>query len=106
MCAAALSAQVKITCWCGTFLYVTVHAPFHAIYLFYNDIIISDDEPCLISLQTLVLSEGRMMYYGPPNELQSWFGEGLGYRYRPELHGLPSDWVMDLVNVRFRKPKR
>jgi hypothetical protein len=32
-----------------------------------------------------------------------WF-EHLGYTYIPAMHGLPSDWIMDLVNINFDRP--
>ncbi|GIL90936.1 hypothetical protein Vretifemale_18630, partial [Volvox reticuliferus] len=47
--------------------------------------------------QVVVLGRGRLLYCGPPLELLSWFGGRLGYCYRPEHHGLISDWIMDLV---------
>lgn len=54
----------------------------------------------------LLLSGGRMMYSGPRSALLPWFTSGgLGYTYSPALHGAPSDWVMDLVNVGFAKPE-
>jgi hypothetical protein len=48
---------------------------------------------------------GRMMYTGPRDELVPWFTSGCGYSYDPVMHGLASDWVMDLVNIGFRKPE-
>lgn len=48
---------------------------------------------------------GRLLYFGPRESLVPWFSEVLGYDYDPQLHGVASDWVMDLVNVGFKKPK-
>ena len=48
---------------------------------------------------------GRMMYSGPRDGMVPWFDEHCGYRYDPAMHGLPSDWVMDLVNIGFKKPE-
>jgi hypothetical protein len=45
------------------------------------------------------------MYFGPRDGLMPWFSETLGYSYNPAMHGMVSDWVMDLVNIGFRKPQ-
>jgi len=55
-------------------------------------------------LQVVLLSMGRMMYSGEREGLVPWF-EKCGYRYDPAMHGLASDWVMDLVNIGFSKPE-
>ena len=57
------------------------------------------------SLQLLVLSEGRMLYSGPREGAAAWLSGSLGYPYDPARHGIASDWIMDLVNIRFRKPR-
>ncbi|WIA12817.1 hypothetical protein OEZ85_006447 [Tetradesmus obliquus] len=52
-----------------------------------------------------LLSMGRLMFYGPREEMSPWFSEGCGYPYDPRMHGLVSDWGMDLVNIGFKKPE-
>jgi hypothetical protein len=56
-------------------------------------------------LQVTLLSSGYMMYSGEREGLVPWFTQGCGYPYDPPMHGLASDWVMDLVNVGFTKPE-
>lgn len=51
--------------------------------------------------QALILSCGRMMYFGPREGLVAWFS-GLGYEWSAR-HGNVADWAMDLVNVGFNK---
>ncbi len=46
-----------------------------------------------------------MMFTGPTSEVVPWFSSTLGYAYDSQLHGVTSDWVMDLVFVTFNKPK-
>ncbi|GBF87651.1 ABC transporter G family [Raphidocelis subcapitata] len=53
----------------------------------------------------LVLSAGLLVYFGPREGMVPWFAS-LGYPYDAEMHGVPSDWVMDLVNVGFHKPQK
>lgn len=60
--------------------------------------------PCPPSLQVTLLASGRLMYFGPCEGLDTWFTEGLGYYYSPELHGNVSDWVLDMVAIGFKKP--
>ncbi|EFJ48316.1 hypothetical protein VOLCADRAFT_91098 [Volvox carteri f. nagariensis] len=55
--------------------------------------------------QVVVLGRGRLLYCGPPSELLPWFSGRLGYCYRPEHHGLVSDWVMDLVAMTVSDPR-
>jgi hypothetical protein len=45
------------------------------------------------------------MYHGPCEHMVEWF-MSLGYPYDAALHGVPSDWVLDLVAIGFAKPKR
>lgn len=56
-------------------------------------------------MQVTLLSSGYMMYSGEREGLVPWFTQGCGYPYDPPMHGLASDWVMDLVNVGFTKPE-
>ncbi|GLC35968.1 hypothetical protein PLESTB_000524500 [Pleodorina starrii] len=56
--------------------------------------------------QVVVLSRGRMMYSGDRADAVPWFTSGLGYMYDPQRHGVASDWIMDLVNTTFKKPRR
>lgn len=55
--------------------------------------------------QVLLVSAGMEMYFGARDGMVPWFSGQLGYPYQPTLHGVPSDWVMDLVNVGFDKPE-
>jgi hypothetical protein len=45
------------------------------------------------------------MYTGPTEQLVPWF-TSLGYAYDPELHGMASDWALDLVSLGFTKPQQ
>ncbi len=56
-------------------------------------------------MQVVILSAGRMMYSGPRAGAVPWFTEGLGYSYEPARHGVAPDWVLDLVNTTFKKPR-
>lgn len=58
-----------------------------------------------MSPQVTLLSMGHLMYFGPREDLVNWFTDGCGYPYDPKMHGLASDWVMDLVNIGFKKPE-
>lgn len=58
---------------------------------------------CLV--QAVLLSKGRMMYSGMRDGMVPWFVDHCHYTYDPGMHGLASDWVMDLVNVGFTKPE-
>jgi hypothetical protein len=60
---------------------------------------------CNLLLQVTLLSSGRLMYTGPTEELVPWF-TSLGYAYDPELHGMASDWALDLVSLGFTKPQQ
>lgn len=55
--------------------------------------------------QVTLLASGRLMFHGACDDLVSWFRH-LGYKYDPTLHGVASDWVLDLVAIGFHKPKR
>jgi len=50
-----------------------------------------------------IVAHGRLLYTGPREGMLGWFGH-LGYPYDAGLHGVPSDFVMDLVCVGFAKP--
>ena len=56
--------------------------------------------------QVLVLSAGRAMFAGPVGGLVPWFTDELGYSYDAEMHGLTSDWVLDLVCAAFDADKQ
>jgi hypothetical protein len=43
------------------------------------------------------------MFHGAREGLVTWFDD-LGYRYHPALHGVASDWALDLVAIGFQKP--
>jgi hypothetical protein len=53
---------------------------------------------CCLLPQVVLLGRGRLLYTGTRSGMVPWF-ELLGYDYDPDLHGLPSDWVMDLINI-------
>jgi hypothetical protein len=52
-----------------------------------------------------LLASGRLMFHGACDDLVPWFGH-LGYPYDASLHGVASDWALDLVAIGFHKPKR
>lgn len=56
-----------------------------------------------LSLQVTLVASGRLMYYGPPDDVVPWF-DHLGYKYDPSAHGVASDWALDLVAIGFQKP--
>jgi hypothetical protein len=46
------------------------------------------------------------LYAGPTAGLAGWFERGLGYGpWSADCHGSVADWVIDLVNVGFTKPR-
>jgi hypothetical protein len=53
-----------------------------------------------------LLARGLLMYFGPCGGMGTWFeaGAGLG-PWRPAVHGIVSDWAMDLVSIEFAKPE-
>lgn len=57
------------------------------------------------AVQVTLLSSGRLMYTGPTGGLVPWF-TSLGYAYDPEIHGMASDWALDLVSLGFTKPQQ
>jgi len=64
--------------------------------------------PCLppsTTTQVTLLASGRLMYHGPRDGLVEWFGSR-GYHYDAALHGVASDWALDLVAIGFHKPKK
>ncbi|MEW5309515.1 MAG: hypothetical protein WDW38_001400 [Sanguina aurantia] len=89
---AALSVMqyMRVMADSGLSVIASVHQPRSAIWSLFN--------------KCLVLSQGREMYFGPRAGLIPWFNEELLYSYDPAFHGVPSDWVMDLVNISFAKP--
>ena len=52
-----------------------------------------------------LLASGRLMYHGARDGLVEWFGSR-GYHYDAALHGVASDWALDLVAIGFHKPKK
>ena len=79
---ARATSQVVIT---------TIHQPRSAIWQMFDAV--------------TLLANGRLMYYGKTDGMVPWFGR-LGYHYDPALHGVASDWALDLVAVGFSKPAR
>ncbi|KAG2499204.1 hypothetical protein HYH03_002785 [Edaphochlamys debaryana] len=76
----------------GHVVLASVHQPRQAIWAMFT--------------QVSILSCGRMMYSGDRAGAVPWFTTGLGYSYDPARHGVASDWIMDLVNTGFKKPRR
>ncbi|KXZ56416.1 hypothetical protein GPECTOR_1g370 [Gonium pectorale] len=76
----------------GHVVLASVHQPRAAIWAMFT--------------QVVVLSCGRMMYSGDRTGAVPWFSARLGYTYDPQRHGVASDWIMDLVNTTFKKPRR
>jgi hypothetical protein len=56
-----------------------------------------------LPIQALLLSAGRMLYFGPCSGVVPWFSGRLGYAWQPSRHGNPADWAMDLINVAFEQ---
>jgi ATP-binding cassette subfamily G (WHITE) protein 2 len=54
-------------------------------------------------IQVTLLSCGRLMYAGACDGLVEWF-KSVGFQYEPSLHGIVSDWVLDLVACSKHKP--
>lgn len=50
-----------------------------------------------------LLSEGHLLYFGPPSGVVAWFSGTLGHQYLPLRDGLVCDWLLDLVSVGFAK---
>ena len=55
-------------------------------------------------MQVILLSEGHVLFSGPPGSAVPWFSS-LQYEYLPERDGNVSDWLLDLVSVGFTKPE-
>jgi len=70
----------------GKIVLVTVHQPRAAIWQLFS--------------RLYLLSEGRLMYSGPPTGAVPWF-ESLGYYVGEESS--PADWLLDLVTTGFDK---
>jgi hypothetical protein len=52
-----------------------------------------------------LLAHGLLLYHGPRGAMGEWFEAGLGLGpWNPAVHGIVSDWAMDLVSVEFTKP--
>jgi ABC-type multidrug transport system ATPase subunit len=79
---ARATSQVVIT---------TIHQPRSAIWQMFDTV--------------TLLANGYLMYFGGTKGMVPWFGR-LGYHYDPALHGVSSDWALDLVAVGFSKPAR
>lgn len=59
-----------------------------------------------VCIQATLLASGRLMYHGTRDGVVEWFSGRLGYPYDPQLHGVVSDWALDLVAIGFYKPKK
>eukprot|EP00803_Ostreobium_quekettii_P007966 evm.model.scf_884EXC.7 EVM.evm.TU.scf_884EXC.7 scf_884EXC:39023-46896(-) len=55
--------------------------------------------------KVVILSKGNLMYWGPTSDVVNWFSGKLGYKYDAGIHGVVSDWAMDLVSIGFSKPQ-
>lgn len=65
--------------------------------------------PCLLSIhqprmaiwelldKVFILAGGRLLYMGAPSGMESWFTQSLRLPYQPSVHGIPSDWIMDVL---------
>eukprot|EP00884_Botryococcus_braunii_P016094 jgi/Botrbrau1/3168/Bobra.37_2s0003.2 len=71
----------------GRTIISSIHQPRQAIWDMFNKLVL--------------LSEGFLMYFGPVNEAKAWFQDNLGYSYSVKEHGLPADWLLDLVSIGF-----
>jgi len=74
----------------GPSIVASIHQPRAAIWAMFD--------------KALLLSLGRLMFFGPRDQVVPWF-KNLGYNYDPAMHGVPSDWIMDLVNINFDRPE-
>lgn len=59
----------------------------------------------VLSAQVTLLASGLLVYHGPTEDLIPWCSGQLGYPYDPLLHGVASDWALDLVAIGFNKPE-
>eukprot|EP00879_Flechtneria_rotunda_P017044 GHRR01017850.1.p1 GENE.GHRR01017850.1~~GHRR01017850.1.p1 ORF type:complete len:820 (+),score=223.92 GHRR01017850.1:95-2554(+) len=75
----------------GHVVIASIHQPRSAIWSMFDKV--------------TLLASGRLMFHGARDDLVPWFGH-LGYTYDPALHGVASDWALDLVAIGFHKPKR
>lgn len=77
----------------GHTIVASIHQPRAAVWSLFTHVV--------------VVSQGLMIFWGPRQDLIPWVTQTLGYGpYCPNLHGMAADWIMDLVNVDFQKPKR
>ncbi|KAK9834196.1 hypothetical protein WJX81_007595 [Elliptochloris bilobata] len=94
---AALNIMDHMSCLAalGHTIIATLHQPRTAIWdMLHKARVVS----------VVVMSEGAVVYAGPPERAAAWFCLGLGYSYERGRDGSLSDWLMDLVSVRFAKP--
>uniref|UniRef100_A0A383VRM2 ABC transporter domain-containing protein n=1 Tax=Tetradesmus obliquus TaxID=3088 RepID=A0A383VRM2_TETOB len=75
----------------GHIVIASIHQPRSAIWSMFDKV--------------TLLASGRLMFHGVCDDLVPWFGH-LGYPYDASLHGVASDWALDLVAIGFHKPKR
>jgi len=75
----------------GQIVITTIHQPRSAIWQMFDSV--------------TLLANGRLMYTGKTDSMIDWFGSQ-GYQYDSNLHGVPSDWALDLVAVGFSKPAK
>ncbi|KAK9802008.1 hypothetical protein WJX73_010401 [Symbiochloris irregularis] len=74
----------------GHTIVATIHQPRAAIWSMFHKV--------------TLLSEGCMVYFGPPEKAVAWFTV-LGFSYEQWRDGAASDWLIDLVSVSFQKPE-
>ncbi len=58
---------------------------------------------CPARPQVVLLSEGRMLFFGGCGDALAWFSGSLGYLYNPERDGLVPDWLLTVISVGFAK---
>jgi len=50
-------------------------------------------------LQVFVVGKGHLLYAGHPSGMEGWFTGDLKLPYQPNIHGIPSDWIMDVLTA-------
>ena len=79
---------------CGSSDLVTKHS--RACYIIWDLL----PQLTWIALQVAILTEGRCVYYGPPDGVVPWFNGSLGYPYDSHTtsESVP-DWIIDVVRA-------
>eukprot|EP00884_Botryococcus_braunii_P016069 jgi/Botrbrau1/3145/Bobra.0070s0112.1 len=53
--------------------------------------------------QLVLLAQGFTLYCGPPSQAEAWFRTSFGYDLKPGTCETPSDWLLNLVSINFKK---